>query len=61
MSTQEFTAEQLQAQGYIKEQCRNCKKCGETGIVWIDPSRIKAIGPIGSIRHIIARDIVGVS
>ena len=80
MSKQTFTAEELQAQGYIKEQCRNCKgkgtrvapknpdkgdipckTCGETGIVWVDPSRIKEGGPIGSIRHLIARDITGVS
>ncbi len=80
MSTQEYTAEQLQEQGYIRETCRNCngkgmrvpplnpdkgeipcKQCGQSGQVWVDPSRIKTGGPIGSIRHLIARDITGVS
>lgn len=80
MSTQEYTAEELQAQGYIRETCRNCKgagmrvppknpdkgeipckQCQQSGEVWIDPARIKTGGPIGSIRHLIARDITGAS
>lgn len=37
-----------------------CKKCQGSGRVWLDTTRIKDNAPIGSIRKLIARDIVGV-